>query len=144
MTWIIRPSRTGDEDVLAEIYLTVRRKTFIWVDPGNFHREDFAAHTNGETVLVCVNSEGRIAGFLSLWPPDDFIHMLYIQPEFQGQGAGTALLKALPEWPRHKYRLKCLLRNRQAKDFYLVHGFQVTGTGRSPEGDYEDLSFDPA
>lgn len=129
--------------MLAEIYLSVRQETFVWVDPGKFHREDFAAHTNGEIVSVCEDGGGNVAGFLSLWAADDFIHMLYIRPEFQGAGAGTALLEALPEWPHHKYRLKCLVKNRRAKAFYLSHGFRVTGTGASPEGDYEELSFIP-
>ena len=55
----------------------------------------------------------------------------------------TSLLQALPEWPGHRYRLKCLVKNRRAKAFYLAHGFRVTGNGTSPEGDYEELSFFP-
>ncbi|MET3753961.1 ribosomal protein S18 acetylase RimI-like enzyme [Rhizobium binae] len=35
------------------------------------------------------------------------------------------------------------MNNRRAKAFYLSHGFQVTGNGASPEGDYEELSFFP-
>ncbi|TLX11473.1 GNAT family N-acetyltransferase [Rhizobium sp. MHM7A] len=143
MTWTIRPPRAEDQVMLADIYLSVRRQTFVWVDPGKFHREDFSAHTNGETIFVCDHADGGLAGFLSLWPEDDFIHMLYIRPEFQGLGAGTALLQALPEWPQHKYRLKCLVKNRRAKAFYLSRGFAVTGNGASPEGDYEELSFHP-
>lgn len=67
--------------MLADIYLSVRRQTFVWVDPGKFHHEDFSAHTNGETVFVCEHADGSLAGFLSLWPEDDFIHMLYIRSE---------------------------------------------------------------
>jgi GNAT superfamily N-acetyltransferase len=144
MNWKIRPSRPEDTTELAEIYLSVRRQTFIWVDPGNFHREDFAAHTNGEIVSVCEGHDGAIAGFISLWAADDFIHMLYILPEYQGMGAGAALLHSLPGWPEHKYRLKCLVRNTRAKAFYLAQDFSVTGRGSSAEGDYEELSFTPA
>ncbi len=144
MTWKIRPNCPEDVTQLADIYLSVRRQTFTWVDPGKFHREDFAAHTNGEVVSVCEGADGKIAGFISIWAADDFIHMLYILPEFQGKGAGTALLQSLPGWPEHKYRLKCLANNREAKAFYMAHGFQVTGRGASPEGDYEELSFIPA
>ncbi|MBB3656025.1 ribosomal protein S18 acetylase RimI-like enzyme [Rhizobium sp. BK650] len=144
MTWNIRPNRPEDAMQLADIYLSVRRKTFTWVDPGKFHREDFAAHTNGEVVSVCEAPNGKIAGFISIWAADDFIHMLYILPELQGRGAGTALLQSLPGWPQHTYRLKCLVNNRHAKAFYLAHGFQVTGRGASTEGDYEELSLAPA
>ncbi|WP_454847981.1 N-acetyltransferase family protein [Rhizobium binxianense] len=144
MEWTVRPQRAEDEQELAEIYLSVRRSTFTWVDPGRFHGEDFAAHSNGETVLVCEDPAGVIAGFLALWETDDFIHMLYVRPEFQGMGVGTALLQALPGWPDHAYRLKCLINNRRAKAFYLARGFRVTGNGASPEGDYEEMSFMPA
>ncbi|MFT4184121.1 MAG: N-acetyltransferase [Rhizobium sp.] len=137
--WTIRPALEQDADRLADIYLGVRRQTFLWVDPGRFYREDFAAHTQGERVFVCEDAHGTIVGFLALWEPDDFIHMLYILPAFQGQGAGTALLSALPGWPERRYRLKCLVRNTRAIAFYRAIGFEITGDGASPEGDYKDM-----
>jgi ribosomal protein S18 acetylase RimI-like enzyme len=139
--WTIRPAREQDTDSLAEIYLGVRRQTFIWVDPVRFHTEDFAAHTQGERVFVCEDEYGMIAGFLTLWEPDNFIHMLYILPAFQGSGAGRALLAALPDWPRRRYRLKCLVKNTRAIAFYRAIGFEIVGDGASPEGDYKDMQL---
>lgn len=132
----------SDQAALAEIYLLVRRLTFVWVDPGRFHREDFAAHTQGERVFVCEDANGSIAGFMAIWEPDDFIHMLYILPDYQGRGAGKALLAALPDWPHRQYRLKCLVKNTRAARFYRTLGFEVTGQGSSPEGDYRDMRLD--
>jgi ribosomal protein S18 acetylase RimI-like enzyme len=137
--WIIRPARERDTDILAEIYLSVRRRTFLWVDPGKFHIEDFVGQTQGERIFVCEDERGTVAGFMALWEPDDFIHMLYILPEFQGRGAGKALLAALPEWPERRYRLKCLVNNTRAMAFYRALGFEITGDGSSPEGDYKDM-----
>jgi ribosomal protein S18 acetylase RimI-like enzyme len=137
--WTIRPAEKEDRAVLSDIYLTVRRETFTWVDPGHFHEEDFAAHTRSERVFVCEDRKIGIAGFLALWEPEDFIHMLYIRSAFQGQSAGTALLQALPEWPNRPYRLKCLVKNERATSFYRELGFKVTGTGSSPEGEYRDM-----
>jgi ribosomal protein S18 acetylase RimI-like enzyme len=82
-----------------------------------------------------------IAGFLTLWEPDNFIHMLYILPAFQGSGAGRALLAALPDWPRRRYRLKCLVKNTRAIAFYRAIGFEIVGDGASPEGDYKDMQL---
>ncbi|NLR98756.1 GNAT family N-acetyltransferase [Rhizobium sp. P38BS-XIX] len=138
-TWAIRPAREQDLDTLAEIYLHVRRETFLWVDPSHFTLEDFAVHSNGERLFVCENANGAIAGFAAVWEPDDFIHMLYISPDFQGRGAGKALLTGLPEWPERRYRLKCLVKNTRAIAFYQNHGFDIIGDGASPEGDYREM-----
>jgi ribosomal protein S18 acetylase RimI-like enzyme len=142
--WTIRPADAEDRAALSDIYLQVRRSTFTWVDPGQFHETDFATHTRGERVFVCEDENLGIAGFLALWEPEDFIHMLYIRPRFQGQGAGTALLQSLPGWPMRSYRLKCLVKNGNAKGFYRSLGFHVTGHGSSPEGDYHDMQLNPA
>jgi GNAT superfamily N-acetyltransferase len=143
MNVTIRTPQHSDREELADIYLQVRRQTFTWVDPYKFRHEDFAAHTQGELVWLAEATDGTTAGFMTLWAADDFIHMLYIRKEWQGKGVGTALLAALPDWPRHKYRLKCLVNNAQAKAFYLSRGFAVTGGGTSSEGEYEELTFDP-
>jgi GNAT superfamily N-acetyltransferase len=142
--WIVRAPERPDREELADIYLIVRRETFTWVAPSQFQHGDFLAHTQGEVVWLAETPEGKIAGFMTLWPPDDFIHMLYIRKEWQGKGAGSALLRALPDWPRQKYRLKCLVNNSRAKAFYQANGFAVTGAGSSAEGDFEEMSFIPA
>ncbi|TCU26611.1 ribosomal protein S18 acetylase RimI-like enzyme [Rhizobium azibense] len=144
MDYTVRNSRPSDNGQLGEIYLDERRRTFTWVDPGNFRHGDFLAHSQGEIVFVAEAGDGDIAGFMTLWAADDFIHMLYIRKQWQGRGIGTALLKALPGWPRRQYRLKCLINNTSAKTFYAGRGFVVTGSGTSAEGDYEELSFIPA
>lgn len=143
-SWTIRTARPSDREELADIYLAVRRQTFTWVEPTSFRHQDFESHTRGELIWLAETSERDIAGFMTLWAADDFIHMLYIRQQWQGRGVGSALLRALPDWPLHPYRLKCLVNNHRAKAFYIAHGFTVTGNGRSAEGDYEELSFVPA
>jgi carbon monoxide dehydrogenase subunit G/GNAT superfamily N-acetyltransferase len=92
MSWMIRSPEQADLEELANIYLAVRRETFTWVNPLTFRHEDFFAHTQGELVWLAEMADGEIAGFMTLWSPDDFIHMLYIRNACQGQGIGTALL----------------------------------------------------
>lgn len=131
----------ADLDALAQIYREVRRDTMNWIDPGAFRLEDFFDHTAGETLLLARSDAGDRLGFISLWDPDDFIHLLYVDRPWQGHGVGSALLLALPEWPNRCYRLKCLVKNPQAKRFYLRHGFTVVGSGASPEGAYEEMAL---
>jgi GNAT superfamily N-acetyltransferase len=137
--WTIRPATPDDRVELADIYLAVRRTTFLWVDPGHFRKDDFTEDSRGEQVLVCEDGRGRIAGFLTLWAPDNFIHMLYVRAAFQDRGVGTALLEALPEWPTRRYRLKCLAHNKRALSFYQARGFKIVGNGWSPEGSYKEM-----
>ena len=124
--------------------MRMRRATFTWVDPDRFQIDDFAIQSKGETVLVCQGWSGEIVGFVSYWDADDFIHMLYVRSEFQGQGVGTALLQALPGWPRRRYRLKCLMKNTRARRFYQSIGFIVSGNGLSTEGEYHDMTLGAA
>ncbi|MBO9192833.1 GNAT family N-acetyltransferase [Rhizobium sp. 16-449-1b] len=143
MQWTIRSPEKADLEELADIYLAVRRDTFTWVDPQVFRHEDFHAHTQGELLWLAEMPDGEIAGFMTLWSPDDFIHMLYIRKQYRGLGIGQALLKTLPYWPDKTYRLKCLDRNEHAKAFYRARGFVVTGKGSSREGEYEEMTFFP-
>ncbi|QFY62214.1 GNAT family N-acetyltransferase [Rhizobium grahamii] len=144
MHWVVRLANASDREHLADLYLAVRRQTFSWVDPLTFRHGDFFSQTQGEIIWVAETPAGEVAGFISLWPPDDFIHMLYVAGPWQSRGAGGALLRALPDWPHQKYRLKCLVQNTRAKVFYLANGFVVTGNGKSAEGMYDEMSFFPA
>jgi len=139
-TFVIEAARPADLPVLAQLYLDVRRQTMTWLPPDRFRYEDFAADAAGETIQVARGVNDEILGFISVWPADNFIHMLYVRETSQGAGVGAALLKALPDWPSRGYRLKCLVKNARATSFYLRHGFFVVGAGASEEGDYEDLA----
>ncbi|MBQ0707067.1 MULTISPECIES: GNAT family N-acetyltransferase [unclassified Ochrobactrum] len=135
-----KPALT-DLPTLAQIYLDVRRETIDRANPGIFRLEDFSEHSSGETILVARSGKGNIFGFISVWTADDFIHMLYVSSQWRGLGVGSALLRAIREWPVRPYRLKCLVKNPRAKEFYQRHGFTVVGYGKSPEGDYEEMTL---
>ncbi|MGN6094136.1 MAG: GNAT family N-acetyltransferase [Luteibacter jiangsuensis] len=135
----IRPATPADLHALRELFLSVRRQTFDWQPPDAFHLEDFDTQTEGERVVVAEAAD-RIAGFISVWEPDDFIHHLFVDVGHMRQGVGRALLHALPGWPERAYRLKCLSRNQMALEFYQLHGFIETGRGSSDEGEYIVLS----
>lgn len=141
MRIVIEPPGPSDLDALAQIYLDVRRQTMDWMDPATFSLADFFQHSAGETVLVARSGRHGILGFVSLWRPDDFIHMLYVSKPWQGRGVGGALLRALPDWPDRPYRLKCLVRNVSAQTFYRHHGFTVVGRGGSAEGAYAEMAL---
>lgn len=67
--------------------------------------------------------EGGPAGVAAIKEGDDFLHHLYIHPDFHRQGLGTALL----EWAKNRrpggLQLWCFQENAKARAFYEHHGF---------------------
>lgn len=76
----------------------------------------FAAMLEGEEVHLAV-SEETIAGFVSVWVPDRFIHHLYVSAQYQSHGVGSALLQACEAMYGRPLSLKCDVRNHRAQRF---------------------------
>lgn len=58
------------------------------------------------------------------------VHDLYIDPQAQGRGLGTALLRRVMEVAGGSpLRLRCFARNQAARGFYERHGFTVEAQG---------------
>ena len=72
-----------------------------------------------------------------------YLDSLSVAEGQQGQGIGTKLLAALPEYVRaegsQRIGLSCDLGNPAAKKLYLRQGFQVVGTAQISGHDYEHL-----
>jgi len=111
-------------------------KTYTWMAADAFRPEDLARQSQGETILVAEDAQQAIAGFISIWAPDHFIHHLYVGAGWQRRGVGRALLAALPGWPGQRYTLKCLLLNQVAAAFYRASGFVEAGRGVGEDGEY--------
>jgi ribosomal protein S18 acetylase RimI-like enzyme len=136
----IRPCTEADKPALRELFLRVRQHTFLWVDPASLRLEDFDKATEGETILVA-EVEGTIAGFVSWWPPENFLHNLFIDTSRQRAGAGAALLAACLEQTGRPVRLKTSIQNASAIAFYRKHGFKVTSNGFADEGEYHLMEY---
>lgn len=132
----IRLATASDHPELSRIFLSARRESFVWCDPLSFHLHDFAKQTTGEKIYLADGADFGALGFISIWEPDGFVHHLYVAPEWQGCGIGTLLLQSLHAWLPLPYRLKCLLANTVAYDFYLKRGWREIETGSDPLGDY--------
>src|ERR1700740_1090835 len=89
---------------------------------------NFARVSQGESVFVCHGPEGRLVGLLSVYVPESFIHHVYVDPEFERQGVGTALLSSLETWLPLPWRLKCVIANTSARTFYAGHGWIEVGS----------------
>jgi ribosomal protein S18 acetylase RimI-like enzyme len=133
----IRIRAVGPDDAprLREIYLEARRDTFHWVDPSRYKLRDFDTDTAGEEMLLA-QLEGQIAAFISWWAPERFIHHLYVDSRFRRRGVGRALLDACLARTTRPARLKCVVRNEAAFEFYLAQGWYVLETAVGNDGEY--------
>ncbi len=91
---------------------------------------------------VCANHrvwlaerEGAVVGLLA--QADEFIDQLFVDPEQQRSGVGTALLA----WARREspdgLALYTFQRNTRARQFYEKHGFRAVAFGVSPAPESE-------
>jgi GNAT superfamily N-acetyltransferase len=145
----IKPMVVADYGALRALYLLSRQTTFVWLAPEAFKLSDFDADVAGERVWVA-HADGRIVGFASVWERENFLHTLFVHPDFLRCGIGTALLEACLSTRAANagspvaMTLKCLAQNLTALDFYAARGWSRIGGGDSPEGDFVLLRFAPS
>ncbi|OZT14453.1 GNAT family N-acetyltransferase [Priestia aryabhattai] len=125
----VRTATTLDYPELRFIYLKSRSRHFHWLNPEVLQLEDFDRDTTGEHILVA-EIDRKIAGFVSLYLPDNFIHCLFVHPDYSRKGVGTALLDASIQNMNTPLRLKCVSKNDKALLFYKKNGWaQVVEEG---------------
>ncbi|MEZ0612024.1 GNAT family N-acetyltransferase [Fibrella sp. WM1] len=135
MNWPIvsySPHHTSD---LRRIYYQARQTAFPWVDPSNFGLLDFDLATQDESILVAIYQQHPI-GFVSWWPPDNFIHSLFVDPAFIGKGVGKSLLQACLTQLGRPATLKCKAMNQNALQFYYSQGWLPISEATDANGPY--------
>jgi len=136
----IRPFHDDDRPALRDIYLASRLQAFPWVSRAEFSLEDFDADIEGENLFVATVNTLPV-GFISLYEPDNFIHHLYVDPDSTGRGVGSALLNASIQRLGYPIRLKCLVENQRAVQFYQQRGWQVKGEGDDTHGPFYEMEL---
>ncbi|KAF1067142.1 MAG: putative N-acetyltransferase YjaB [Pseudomonas citronellolis] len=127
---LIRPRTSADAAELLDIWLRAVRATHDFLAPSDIDellplvRNQYLPAVE---VWVALDEQGQPAGFIGLDGAQ--VEMLFIDPQYHGQGMGRALLD-------HARGLHGTLtvdvneQNPQAVGFYRHYGFQQTG--RSP------------
>lgn len=129
-----------DLPALRELYLQVRQAAFTWFDTSHYMLTPFDTDTVDEYTLVAY-VDNEIAGFVSIYKPDNFIHHLYVQQDYQNQGVGKLLLDEMLAKMDNRASLKCLIANIHAIDFYTRYGFKQKKKGISSEGIYVLMEY---
>ena len=140
MNLTIKKYSPEDAPDLRRIFLESRRKAFFWANPEHFDLADFDQATRHEEILVAIDN-GSPVGFIAWWPPENFIHSLFVDPAFMGKGIGKLLLNACLLELGRPATLKCLQANSNAIGFYKAMGWEISGAIESDEGDYFKLTL---
>ncbi len=131
----IRPGRASDYPRLRQLFLDARLASWTWLNGDQWRLEDFDAVVQDEQLWVAECGD-VLAGFASVWVIDNFLHNLFVDPQWQGKGVGSLLLEQVQRSFKHSGTLKCLSRNENALRFYQHHGWKLEAQGASPDGDY--------
>ena len=134
-TILIRPWQESDRPFLRTLFLHARREAWPWLDSSAWQLEDFDAATLDEEIWVA-EQDGHRLGFASVWTNDNFLHNLFVDPQYQSLGVGHLLLEQVQKTFTSTGSLKCLVKNERAVAFYQRHGWHIEATGDSPEGEY--------
>ena len=143
MAVTFRIAEPKDVARLAQIFWDCRQAGFEWLEHQTMRRDDFQRETEGELVVVAVDENQLILGYVSVWTPENFIHHLFVHPEHQRRGVGPGLIQSLFARVQGPYRLKCGVQNVRALRFYEREGWQQIQRGTGPDGEYLLLEFLP-
>lgn len=122
---------------LCVLYNVIRKNTATWMDKETVPLENFIEMIDVETIYIAYVEE-KMMGFLTLYVPDQFIHLFFVDAKNQGAGIGSQLLNFLEtDLVDGIISLKCLVYNQTAIAFYQKKNFVITSTHEeTPETSY--------
>ena len=125
----IRSARDDEVDALAELNArTQRRMTYLPPMPDE-HVPLVAGMIARNDEIWLAEDKGRILGFLAVAYSDqdgsEVLERLYVEPDAQNQGVGTALLEQAKALRPDGFVLWVFQKNTGARRFYERHGFRL-------------------
>jgi GNAT superfamily N-acetyltransferase len=119
---MIRPATVEDAPAVAAINRLATDKAMPWLPVLHSLEGDtkFFTRVVAEQTFVVAEEGGVIVGFCGVH--DGWVEHLYIHPEHQGRGLGSALMAWAKDGARH-LQLWVFERNHAAQRFYAKHGF---------------------
>ncbi len=134
---VLRDAQQFDFEQLPAIYNQARASVGCFSDLPVSLGEMFKL-IQGERVCIAELNQ-HVAGFVSIWEPDRFIHHLYVLPACQNQGVGSALLRYCEQEYGAGLSLKCEVANSLAQAFYQHKGWIARESGVGSDGPWQRL-----
>jgi ribosomal protein S18 acetylase RimI-like enzyme len=140
----IRHGRDADAGAIADVFIAARRPMLAYLP--DLHDEadirDWIAALMLPTHEVWVAEiDGRTVGFMALH--DDLLGHVYVDPNVQNRGIGTALLEHAQALRPHSLRLYVFQQNEGARRLYERDGFRLLelGDGSGNEENVPDALY---
>lgn len=136
----IRAYKPADLDPVVELWFDTWHATFPDLhhhEPKAEWRRRFETEIAVEEQVYVAEVDGQMAGFLAVKDRGGghgYVHQIFVSPEFQRHGVGSALMQLAKRLAPAGLRLHTLQRNTQAAAFYERHGFSVVSTGMGRVG----------
>lgn len=123
---LLRPATAGDGPVIAALYTATRQAAVPLMPPPVHTATEDVAHvgallTDGEHEGWVAELDGRVVGFAMLTAT--WLDGLYVHPDAQGRGVGTALLQLAQALRPAGLGLWVFETNTPARALYRRHGF---------------------
>ena len=138
-TYVIEKAGSGDALEILSVINTSNREAYKKLIPGEYFREPFLSlekfqqNIEGMALYVC-RSEGRIVGVAALSVENEElgkIRWVYVLPEYQRKGTGTALVTRLEQKAKEmglkRIRLVTVGGAEWAVSFYRKLGYELAG-----------------
>lgn len=137
----IRKCKKSDLRSVFAVYQLARTAACFQQEPAADF-QDFKSIVEDEKVYAAVDGE-RIIAFISVYPPQSFVHHLYVLPEYRRQGIGEALVECVRDIFDSPLSLKCETANKAALEFYKKTGWNLFDKGSEKDGtEYILLTLD--
>jgi ribosomal protein S18 acetylase RimI-like enzyme len=146
---VLRRALPEDADALAQILRAAMQEAMPWLPELHTPEDDrrfLCENVLREQEVWVAERDGVVTGFTALGARGgvEFMEHLYVAPEHQRRGIGSALMERAKERRPAGFRLWVFQRNAGARDFYEHHGLRVVeltdGSGneeREPDALYE-------
>ncbi len=141
---MIRRARAEDAEAVTRVFRESRAEAMPWLPVLHTVEEDvghFSRQFGAQDAYV-FELQGRLVGFAVV--KGDELDALYIDPESQEQGVGSALFKRTIEARPDGFRLWVFQENRRARRFYEARGCRLiretdgaANEERTPDALYE-------
>ena len=120
----VRDARAGDGSRIADVFLAARHTAMPWLWSPRTEEEvrwwfgGLPERTDGRVLVA--ERDGAVVGFAEVLPGE--LNHLYVDPDAQGCGVGSALFARATELEPTGFELWTFQRNARARAFYAARG----------------------